>query len=110
MSRPKYTKQDANQLTIEQQLLELGFKTMRTSNGSTDSLSEVHPLDLFVLGLHRKMNVSVWSQWEIKTSESASVTEGEIKWMATAKFLFGRDVPVQFAYSVDDILSWYGWT
>ena len=109
MSRPKYTKQDGNQLDIEKQLLEIGFKTLRTSNGSLDNLSNVHPLDLLVLGLHRKLNTQIWSQWEIKTGEDSQVTDSEAKWMATAKFLFNGDVPVNFSYSVDDILRWYGW-
>jgi len=110
MARPKYTKQDGNQNDIENQLLELGFKTLRVSNMTKDTNSDVHPLDLFVLGLHRKLNVPVWSQWEIKVRDASEFTDSEIKWLAQSKWLFGEDVPVLVAYDVDDVLKWYGWT
>jgi len=109
MGRPRYTKQDRNQGDIEEYLQELGFVTLRVSNLAGSPKSDVHYLDLFVLGLSRKQNRPVWSQWEIKISEDAPFTDAESKWLALSKFLFGEEVPVNTTCSVDDILRWYGW-
>jgi hypothetical protein len=110
MGRPKYTRQDDNQRDIEVQLQELGFMTLRTSNSSVDGYSGAHYLDLFVLGMHRKFNAPIWSQWEVKVSKESEFTESEMHWLSHSQYLFGSDVPVLVAYSVDDILKWYGWT
>lgn len=109
----KYTRQDANQLEIEQQLTDAGFCVLRLSDLRANKVGckdmNMHPLDLLVLGMHRKLNIPVLSQWEIKTNKDANVTEDEQHWMSQSKFLFGEDVPVNFAYSVDDVLRFYHW-
>lgn len=110
----RYTKPDDNQNDIEKYLTDLGFCVLRTCDlratkvGNKDM--NMHPLDLLVLGMHRKMNMPILSQWEVKTSKDAPVTDLEQDWMSQSKFLFGDDVPVNFAFSVDDILKFYGWT
>lgn len=109
MSRPSYTRQDNNQLQIEQELQQLGFVVLRTSDFSSRPHSEAHPLDLFVLGLHRGHNIPMWSQWEVKTDRNAEVTESEMNWLGRAKFLFNGDVPVNFAFNTGDVLKWYKW-
>jgi len=109
MGRPRHTKQDGNQPEIEDQLKTLGFTTLRVSDLASSAKSDAHFLDLFVLGMHRGANCPIWSQWEIKISVDAPVTEGEMLWLVRSKYLYGEDVPVNTAYSVDDVLKWYGW-
>jgi len=100
----KYTKQDANQYGIENYLIQTGFCVLRLSDFRANKIGckemNMHPLDLLVLGLHRKLNIPVLSQWEIKTSKNAPTTEGEQEWLQQARFLFGDNVPINIAYSV----------
>ena len=109
----RYTKQDANQLKIEKYLTELGFCVLRLSDYRANKVGcmdmNMHPLDLLVLGMHRKKNCPILSQWELKASKDADFTDSEQEWLVQSKFLYGEDVPVNFAYDVDDILKFYGW-
>lgn len=94
--RPHYfTKRDANQADIAEDLRRLGFRVVDTSplGGKV--------LDLFVCGYKPSIQDWAWLHVEVKTDEG-SLTDGE-----KAFFEECPQCPAIVAQVTEDVLEWY---
>lgn len=111
--KPRHTKPDANQKQIEDALQALGFWVYRTADCSIYknyvSENEFHPLDLMVVGYNVDTDQIEITLWEIKSSPDSTFTDDETLFIdAIQRWWQNKPVPINVAYSLDDILHFYG--
>jgi len=113
-AKPRYTKPDSNQLSIENYLQELGFWTYRTANSSPQTnkftKNKFHPLDLLVLGRDRYTDLIMLSLWEIKVAANSSFTNQEAAFFVALRNWYDSDpLSINTCTDVKDILAYYHW-
>lgn len=111
--KPRHTQPDANQKQIEDALQQIGFWTYRTADCPIQvqriTQERFHPLDLLVIGYNVRKDCIDITLWEIKSSDTAPFTSGEEMFLdAIQRWWNGVNIPVRVAYSLEDILQYYG--
>ena len=98
------TRNDANQSQIVEELRYLGFYVVIISRLP----GRLGGLDLLVLNRKRGSDTPAWLMVEVKTSREAPFTKEETATLVELEERFGDAAPVLVAYTVEDVLRWYG--